>query len=520
MKPVSATHKISEIHLRFQQSAVAHPSRLALAVGNSRLSYSELLEQVVALSDGLADAGVGAGDHIGVLLPNCAEFVLVLLAGARLGAVIVPQSMGLSDEALESTFRAADVRHLISWAGVVGNLSPATVDLATRGVRITAGGAKPGWTGVADIIARGRAASRSAPLLPNDLPYLMVLTSGSTGKPKPIVLSQHTKVLRAEAAAALYGATDADIILAATPLYHSLAQRLVLMPLMLGGTSILMEHFTPTLWIDAVRRERVSFSVSVSSQIKQILTKLIAVGETLPSLRCLVSSSAVLDDGTKGELLEHLKCEFHECYGASEVAIATNLSPEDATLKLGSVGRAIPGIDDTILTSEGEPAAPGTVGEIACRTNMLFSGYYRQPDTTTASMWGSHFRTGDLGRVDHDGYLFFLGRIKDIIITGGVNVYPKDIEEVIASHPAVKECAAIPVLDEGLGEVVGVVVAFDEENAASPPIREIQRLCMQRLGDFQQPRRFFVLNELPKNAMGKLDKPTLRKIYSNSKSMG
>lgn len=501
----------------FRHAAERTPDKLALVVGNVRYTYRDLLQDVDALAEGLSAAGVRAGEHIGVLLPNCAEFVLTLLAGARLGAVIVPQSMGLSAEALVSTFKAADVRHLIAWSGAAASL--ADLDLPAGGIRVVAGGVREGWMPLQGLIDVGRAQPGTASMCQPDLPYLMVLTSGSTGKPKPILLSQQTKLLRATAAAELYGVTAADVTLAATPLYHSLAQRLVLMPLISGGTSIVMPHFTPATWGAAVRQYGVSFSIAVSSQLKQILEALIASKETLPSLRCLVSSSALLDDQTKARLRAYLPGEFHECYGASEIAIATNLSPQDASRKLGSVGTAIPGTDVLILGENGQPAAPNTPGEIVCRTPMLFSGYHAQPATTAAAMWGEYFRTGDLGMMDDEGFLFFLGRIKDIIICGGINVYPKDIEDVIASHPAVRECAAIPLPDEQLGEVVGVVVAFHEPDAP-PEQRDLQRLCMQGLGDFQQPRRFFVVRELPRNAMGKLDKPALRQAYSTSLHKG
>lgn len=498
----------------FRHAAERSPDKLALVVGNARYTYRDLLQEVDALADGLSIAGVRAGDHLGVLLPNCAEFVLTLLAGARLGVVIVPQSMGLGAEALAATFQAADVRHLIAWAGAISNL--AGLRLPPGGIRVVAGGVREGWTSVQALIDTGRATPGPVPVLPDDLPYLMVLTSGSTGQPKPILLSQRTKRLRAASAAELYGVTADDVTLAATPLYHSLAQRLVLMPLISGGTSIVMAHFTPASWIATVRQHGVTFSIAVSSQLRQILDTLIASGETLPSLRCLVSSSALLDDETKARLLAHLSCAFHECYGASEIAIATNLAPDAASRKLGSVGTAIPGTDVLILGENGQAVPPDTPGEIACRTPMLFSGYYAQPAATQAAMWGDYFRTGDLGRMDSEGFLFFLGRIKDIIISGGINIYPKDIEDVVASHPAVKECAAIPLPDDQLGEVVGVVVAC---HAPAQP-RDLQRLCMQRLGDFQQPRRFFVVDALPRNAMGKLDKPALRQAYSTGLHKG
>lgn len=507
----------SHIYQPFRQAAESAPGKLALVVGSASYTYGELLRDVDALSDGLSAAGIRAGEHVGVLLPNCAEFVVTLLAGARLGAVIVPQSMGLSAEALASTFKAANVRHLIAWAGTIANL--ADLRLPADGVRVVVGGAREGWMPLQSVIDTGKAHPKTAPVLPAELPYLMVLTSGSTGKPKPILLSQHTKILRAAAAAELYGVTADDVTLAATPLYHSLAQRLVLMPLIMGGTSIVMEHFTPGNWISCVRQHGVTFSIAVSSQLKQILSVLVAGNGTLPSLRCLVSSSALLDDETKSKLLGYLSCDFHECYGASEVAIASNLSPQGAAHKLGSVGTAIPGTELLILGENGQPAPTGMPGEILCRTPMLFSGYYAQPDTTSAAMWGKYFRTGDLGKMDEDGFLFFLGRIKDIIISGGVNIYPKDIEDVISSHQAVKECAVIPLLDEQLGETVAAVVSFHEPDAP-PELRELQRLCMARLGDFQQPRRFFCVNELPRNAMGKLDRPALRQKYSTNPNQG
>lgn len=512
-----STLEYAPIYGRFRQSAERSPDKLALVVGNVSYTYRDLLRDVDALADALSIAGMRAGEHIGVLLPNCAEFVLTLLAGARLGVVIVPQSIGLSVEALASTFKAADVRHLIVWSGASDYLEG--LHLPPGGIRVVAGGVREGWLDLQSLIDGGRAQPQTAPILPGELPYLMVLTSGSTGKPKPILLSQQTKLLRAAAAAGLYEVTADDVTLAATPLYHSLAQRLVLMPLISGGTSIVMAHFTPATWIATVRQYGVTFSIAVSSQLKQILGVLTSDMASLPSLRCLVSSSALLDDETKAGLLAHLACEFHECYGASEIAIATNLSPKDAACKLGSVGTAIPGTDVLILGEDGQLVAPNTPGEIMCRTPMLFSGYYGLPETTAAGMWGQYFRTGDLGMMDKEGFLFFLGRIKDIIISGGVNIYPKDIEDVIASHPAVKECAAIPLPDEKLGEVVGVVVAFHASDAP-PEQRYLKRLCMQRLGDFQQPHRFFFVQELPKNAMGKLDKPALRQVYSTSVYQG
>jgi len=502
----------SPIFEAFSLAAAAHPARTALISGGRTSSYADLLRDANALAAGLASLGIGAGDHLGVLLPNCREFVLLLLAAARTGAVLVPQSMGLGGEAVCGTFRAAGVRHVVAWSAAAAARAAADA-LPAQAARVSVGARLPGWTALEDLLALDAPAT-APPALAADHPYLMVLTSGSTGAPKPILLSQHTKHMRAVSAIELYSVTDADVTLACTPLYHSLAQRLVLIPLLTGGTSVLMEHFTPRGWVETVRSHAVSFSIAVSSQLRQLLAQFDPAQPRLESLRCLVSSSALLDKATKTALFDRLRCEFHECYGTSEIAIATDLSPTDAECSLGSVGRAIPGAQVRIIDPQGRPAAPGTPGEIVCRTRLLYSGYYSLPDATADAMWGEYFRTGDLGRMDEEGYLYFLGRIKDIIISGGVNVYPKDIEDVVAAHAQVRECAAIPVADEALGEVVGLVVAAVDP-AAPPTLREIQRLCMDRLGDHQQPRHFHFIDELPKNAMGKIDKLSLRKRYSS-----
>lgn len=499
----------SPIFSRFHASAQRNPKKIALVAGAHPYRYEELAHEVDALTIGLISAGIKTGDHVGVVLPNCAPFVVLLLAAARLGIVLVPQSPGLSPEAISSTFAASDVDHLAIWHALCSGFEATCV----QGARIAVGSDVDGWLAYHTLLHATASALHMAPLLPEDHPYLLVLTSGSTGRPKPIVLSQDTKVKRVAAASHIYGVTAGDVTLAATPLYHSLAQRLVLMPLLAGGTSVVMEHFTPAVWADTVQQYGVTFSIAVSSQLKAILAKVDKLSEKTASLRCLVSSSALLDDPTKSALLKHFACDFHECYGASEIAIATNLDAAAAARRLGSVGTAIPGVDVRILGNDSQLAAPGIAGEIICRTPMRYSGYYRQPEVSAAAQWGDYFRTGDLGRMDEEGYLWFLGRIKDIIITGGVNVYPKDIEDVILTHPAIRECAAIPLADEDLGEVVGVVIAF-EDSEHPPEMREIQRLCMQRLGDYQQPRRFVTVDELPKNAMGKIDKPALRAAYS------
>jgi len=262
-----------------------------------------------------------------------------------------------------------------------------------------------------------------------------------------------------------------------------------------------------------VSRQAVTFTIAVSSQLKQI-AELLGGGDEydISSLRCIVSSSALLDHKTKVELLAKLNCEFHECYGTSEIAIATNLDGISAKAKLQSVGIPAPGVDIKIIGKNDEVVGTGEAGEIVCRTPMLFGGYFKRPELTRAAMWGEYFRTGDTGRLDGDGFLYFLGRTKDIIICGGINVYPADIEAVVNAHDSVLESAAFAFPDERLGEVVAVAVVPADKAAFD--LRQLRFYCCEQLADFQQPRKYFIVDDLPRNAMGKVMKMQLVKTFA------
>jgi len=498
----------------------AAPHKLAVCCEDESLTYEELATLAARLSTGMASRGVKRGDHVGVILPNCTAFVAVMLAAADLGAVLVPVSITLPPAAVHSAFVAADVRHVVATsAALQGLLARDAPDFAfVDGV----------WVARDEQVAHAVAFNEVVKSVPHDVeplllahdddPFILTLTSGSTGDPKPIVLTQRTKLNRVAAACELYGVTLQDRTLAATPLYHSLAQRLVVLPLVTGGTSVVAARFAPSQWLACVNHHKITFTIAVSSQLAQIAQHLSEHGGAAKSLRCVVSSSALLDTPTKQRLREGLSCDFHECYGASEIAIATNLDPEAAATKLSSVGVAAPGVDVKILDEHDNVAKAGQAGEIVCSTPMLFAGYYKRPGLTEQAMWGEYFRTGDIGVQDEQGFLYFLGRKKEIIITGGINVYPADVEGVLAAHPGVEECAVFAVPDDRLGEMVVAAIVLGHGSVYDQ--RSLRLWCAQRLADFQQPRRYVVLDELPKNAMGKTMRRVLVERFGTARDSG
>ncbi|MEZ0316605.1 MAG: class I adenylate-forming enzyme family protein [Methylophilaceae bacterium] len=505
----------------FFAHAARTPEKQAIWCEGNTANYQELAQLVCRWSNAMAANGIKRGDHIGVLLPNSIEFVALMLVAADLGAVLVPLNTSLTTAAIQRAFEVADVKHVVATARLLESLlKPELVAdfvplwLKVDGLWLSVDEAVEGAQLLADLLQDIPLDAKPLHLGQEQDALILTMTSGSTGDPKPIILTQNSKFNRAAAAVKLYGITPDDRTLAATPLYHSLAERLVLIPLLTGGTSVLMSKFSPTTWLECVAEHTVTFSIAVSSQLKQIADELGNNPEyDISSLRCLVSSSALLDPVVKADLLEKFDCEFHECYGASEIAIASNLDGFAARTKLQSVGEAAPSVDIKIIGKNDEELGVGEAGEIVCKTPMLFGGYFKRPDLTQAAMWGDYFRTGDTGKLDEDGFLYFLGRTKDIIISGGINIYPADVEAVVSEHASVSESAAFAFPDERLGEVVAVAVVA--ANKTEFDLRKLRFHCCEKLADFQQPRKFFVVDELPRNAMGKLMKFQLVKTFAN-----
>jgi len=457
---------------RFEENVARHPDKVAVAIGGAEFSYRDLGEWVGHAAGALVRHDVRHGDHVAVLMDNRIEFVALLLAALRVGAVLVPFSPQMSERQLAVGFAKADVRHAVADrdVGLV-----ATIPVAALGDGHPGGDAVPG-------------------ALDDD--YIVVPTSGSTSEPKPIVLTQAVKLARIRHTIETYALDHDDVLIVSTPMYHSLAQRFVLLPLFLGATVVILEKFTVKHYLDAIARYRVTFSMAVSNQLEAIIGDL--DGRDLSSLRTVVSSSYALRPATKLVLLGRLAAELYECYGTSEIGCCTNLALRSCGDKAESVGTALPYVKVRILDDEFRDA--DGIGEIAVSTATRFKGYYGQPEATKAAYCGEYFLTGDLGRLDDDGFLYYLGRKKEIIKTGAISVYPVDIEKVILEVDGVRECAVVGVDDAYLGEVVVAVVVGDMEMA------EVRRACTRELAPFQRPMHYEQSEALPKNSMGKVQK--------------
>jgi len=500
------------------ENAERSPDKPAIIINDEIVIYRECVELTRKLSGALAAIGNGEGLRIGLALNNSLEFVVAYLAAAELGATVVPLNNTISVKDLDIAIRTTGANCVIGQHTILQKVFEQLQDESNRFPVprercISVGGSVNGCQNFSEIMESAPDDySLGAHAVDDEQDFILTMTSGSTSAPKPIVFTQGTKIKRCFNAQETYGLTDRDIILVATPLYHSISQRLVLAPLILGGTCVIMPKFTPDNWLEQVGLHSVSFTIAVAPQLEAISRTSKDISGYTRSLRGVVSCCALLGNEAKKRLITNFQCDFHECYGTSEVGTVSNLSSNDPSAKIHTVGRAVPGADIQIVDSENNVVPNGDVGEIICKSRMRFSRYYKNEQATEDSIVGGYFFTGDMGYLDEDGYLIFSGRKKEVIITGGANVYPKDIEGVINEHPEVSECSVIGVPDKQFGEAVLALVIKADGAALSE--RDLQRHCLHKLADVQNPLAYLFVNDFPRTSLGKVIKHKLSEQYA------
>ncbi|MBP5330515.1 MAG: acyl--CoA ligase, partial [Lachnospiraceae bacterium] len=396
----------------FYQNAALNPDREAVWCDGKSVSYSEMAGLVSRYSNLLISLGIRYGDHIAIPMNNSIESVALFFCAADMGVCVVPLNPSLPLEAVRTAMKAGDIDHVIARKNFFADCEK-NGGLEIPGAKICLDQEYPGTVPFEKI----NEMSSERPVISYEIDgsesLILTMTSGSTGTPKPIDISQKNKYDRSMAHVRVYGITKEDRILAATPLYHSLAERLVILPLIIGATAVLLPRFTPAIWLRCAEEQHPTFTIAVSAQLAQILELLKQPdAPAIRSFRSIVSSSALLESRVKYELIDLLKCEFHEMYGASEVSTVTDICFQDAKDKQNSVGKPFDEAQIKILRDESESdfdteCAPGEIGEIAVKSKLQCKGYYRQEEMMKAAMFGDYFRTGDLGYLDEDGYLYF-----------------------------------------------------------------------------------------------------------------
>jgi long-chain acyl-CoA synthetase len=347
-------------------------------------------------------------------------------------------------------------------------------------------------------------------------PLMIVYSSGTTGEPKGIVLSHYARSMYCTLYSSAWRMTPESVSLHTGSLVFNGAFMTFLPSFYLGGTYILHEAFNPEEILNAIEREKVTHMVMVPSQIIALLDYPSFNPARLKSLEALISLGATLHLSHKRRLLEHLGDRFYEMYGLAE-GFMTILDKTIARSKLASVGTPPPFFEMRIVDSAGNDVPPNTVGEIVGRGPIIMEGYYQRPDLTSKAIVGGWLHSGDVGYVDEEGFLYLSDRKKDMIKSGGVSVYPRDIEEVIVRHPAVQEAAVFGIPHEKWGETPVAAVVLNSDHANCTPIEELKSWINQNVGaKFQRIADLVIFDDFPRNAAGKTLKRTILEAYLNN----
>lgn len=489
------------------ESARRFPDKDALVLGDTRLTYAQVWGMARRYAAVLAADGIGPGSRVALLLPNIPHFAFAYYGALALGATVVPVHALLRADEIAYTLTDSECSALVTAAPL---LPEAAKGAEIAGVRLySVLDSDADHSAVVRIDQLAMQVEPIADLLPRSPQdeAVILYTSGTTGRPKGAVLTHDNVLWNATMCAFdIVGIEPDDVALAVLPLFHSFGQTCVLNACFrVGCTVVLMPRFDGPAALDLMVAEKVTYFAGVPTMYMGLLAAA-ADSASRPQLRLAVSGGAAIPVAVIEKVNEVFGVDVYEGYGLSETSPVATFNQERYGRKVGSIGCSIWGVDVAIANADLEGAIellpPGANGEIVIRGHNVFDGYLNKPEATEAVMVDGWFRTGDVGYEDEDGFFFIVDRKKDMIIRGGYNVYPREVEEVLAQHPSVAQVAVVGVVDEYHGEEIHAVVVC----ATGQSIDEADLIewVKPRIGQHKYPRRIHVRESLPTGPSGKV----------------
>ena len=492
------------------ETARRAPDHPVAAFDGGRLTYRQLDQASDRLAANLAAAGIGPGDRVALQLPNIPQFLISYFGILKAGAVVVPLNVLLRAPEIAYHLEDSGALALITWEGVLAEAAKGA-EAAGNGAIFAVGHAagSPGALPFERLLD-GAAPPREMVMRQPADTAVIVYTSGTTGRPKGAELTHIQLYMNADIPGRLFDVQPDDVVITVLPLFHVFGLSSILdVCVRFGCTMSLVPRFTPAAVLAAVQRDRATIFEGVPTMFADLLSFPELDRYDLSSLRVAISGGASIPAPVLDAFEQRFGLVILEGYGMTETASTMTFNPSEAERRTYSVGKPVWGTQTQVWDDEGHPLPPGPehVGEIVTRGLHVMKGYLNQPEATAATFTGDWLHTGDLGYIDEDGFLFIVSRKKELIIRGGYNVYPSEIENVLHAHPAVAEAAVVGVPDERLGEeVMAVVIA---RTATELGERELVAWCRERLAGYKCPRVFQFRAELPKNTMGKVLKDEL-----------
>ncbi|MGN6190352.1 MAG: long-chain-fatty-acid--CoA ligase [Conexibacter sp.] len=477
-------------------SAARDPQRTAIKLDDAELSYAQLDGASAHLAGLLAEHGFQPGDRVGVMLPNVPHFPIVYYGILRAGGVVVPMNVLLKEREVAFYLEDSGAKLLFAWAEFGAEARPGAVAAGAELIEVDP-------TGFVDLVGAAPARPELASVADGDTAVILY-TSGTTGKPKGAELTHANLYVNAKTKLeTLIQLSEEDVILGALPLFHSFGQTAAMNAgLMAGACLTLLPRFDAAKALEIMERDGVTVFLGVPTMYSAMLAVPAAERPDTSSLRVCISGGASLPVEVLRAYESQFGTKILEGYGLSETSPVASFNHPDRERKPGSIGTPIRDVRMRVVDEHDAELPIGEVGEIVIQGPNVMKGYWNRPDATAEAMRGGWFHTGDLAKVDEDGYFFIVDRKKDMIIRGGYNVYPREIEEVLYEHPAVAEAAVVAVPHAELGEEVGAAVALKAGAEATPD--ELQAFVKERVAAYKYPRHVWLVGELPKGPTGKI----------------
>ncbi len=492
------------------QSALRWPEREAIVYGERRYTYRQWNERVNGVAAGLANLGITKGDRVATFAFNSEALVTTAFALQKLGAVYVPVNFRLSTDELRYILRDAGIKALCFDQDLASVVAPVQDEI---GIKIFFGTAGQADFAALDFeaLVQPNVAEPDVAIAPGDASVVMY-TSGTTGQPKGVLLDHQAQWVNTVLCALEFGLRPEDRSLHMAPLYHVAAHHVMLLPhILVGAANVILRKFSPAAALNAIREHDISTVLGVPTQYDQMATFTNRSAAGTDSLRLAVTTGSLINGHTARWARNHLCANFVCVYGMTEcTSLLTILGADQWERGDNCIGRALVGVETRLIEPDGvldvhRPAAEGARGILIARTPKLMKEYLGQPEKTADRLREGWLVTGDIMLRDADGYFFLIDRHDDMIISGGENIYPQEVERVLMQHPQVVDCAVIGMPDPTWGQVVK---AFVVRSAAALTAQHLDAFCLEgRLARYKRPRFIEFVDEIPRNPSGK----TLRK---------
>ncbi len=478
------------------ESAERTPDAPAIRLGEVELSYSRLDDLSARLATLLREKGLEQGDRVGVMLPNVPQFPIVYYGVLRAGGIVVPMNVLLKRREIAFYLEDSGSKLLLAWHGFAEEAREGAADAGAALIEV-----EP--TSFAEAL-QGLEPTPGVADTADDDTAVILYTSGTTGKPKGAELTHANLLRNAEVSSrTTCEIGEGDVVLGALPLFHSFGQTVAMnASLRVGACLTLVPKFDPGEALATIERDRVTHFYGVPTMYGALLHHPEREGFDTSTLRTCITGGASMPVEVLRGFEETFGAIVLEGYGLSETSPVASSNHPDRERKPGSIGTPIEGVEMQVVDEADNPMPQGEVGEIVIRGHNVMKGYWQRPDATEEAMRNGWFHSGDMARVDEDGYFYIVDRKKDLIIRGGYNVYPREVEEVLYEHPKIREAAVVGVPHDEWGEEIGAAVVLHEGEELSA--EEVSAYVKERIAAYKYPRVVWFLDDLPKGPTGKI----------------